>query len=337
MTPLRARFIAHLHLKGYSDKTQKNYLQPVVQFSRWLNRSPDTLTKDELHQYLLYLKLELRLAIRTLNIHIYALKCFCEFVLPEANFMAPYKRLKEPKHHPDIVSREEIRSVIEIEQNLKYKAIISTIYSSGIRLEECVNLDVSDIDSKRMVIHVRHGKGAKDRITVLSPQTLRILREYWLKFKPRTCLFEGNVRGKRIGRRTVEEIVAVAGFKTGLRRRLKAHSLRHSFATHLLEDGVAIQVIQRLLGHARLDTTNRYTHVSSDMLTGVKSPLDTPSPQSVRTETGTAKPKKRGRPKGSTIALKKTSVVKKSAKVKNPPQKNSAKRVDTKGRKGGCR
>ncbi|KMQ49483.1 Integrase/recombinase [Chitinispirillum alkaliphilum] len=251
--------------------------------------------------------------------------------------MAPYKRLKEPKHHPDIISREEIRSVIETEQNLKYKAIISTIYSSGIRLEECVNLDVSDIDSKRMVIHVRHGKGGKDRITILSPQTLKILRKYWLKFKPRTCLFEGNVRGKRIGRRTVEEIVAVAGFKTGLRRRLKAHSLRHSFATHLLEDGVPIQVIQRLLGHSRLDTTNIYTHVSSDMLTGVKSPLDTPSPQSVRTETGTAKPKKRGRPKGSTAAKKKAAAVKKSAKVKKPSTKSSAKRAAPKGRKGGCR
>ena len=335
MTPLRASFIAHLHLKGYSDKTQRNYLQPGIQFSRWLKRSPDTLTKDELHQYLLHLKLERQLAIRTLNIHIYALKCFCEFVLPEANFMAPYKRLKEPKHFPDILNREEIRSVIDIEQNLKYKAIISTIYSSGIRLEECVNLNITDVDSKRMVIHVRHGKGGKDRITVLSPYTLKILRDYWQKFKPRSCLFEGNVRGKRIGRRTVEEIVAVAGFKTGLRRRLKAHSLRHSFATHLLEDGVPIQVIQRLLGHSRLDTTNMYTHVSTDLLTNVKSPLDTPSPQSARSEMDQAKPKKRGRPKGSTAAKKKTATVKKSDTVKKPLNKNTTKRSVPKSRKGG--
>lgn len=296
MTPLRARFIAHLELKGYAAPTRSNYVQVVVQFSRWLKRSPDTLTKDELHTYLLYLKRERKLAIRTLNIHIYALKCFCEFVLPEADLMSPYKRLKEPKYHPDVLTREEVNTIIDTETNLKYKAIIATAYSSGIRLEECVNLDVTDIDSSRMVIHVRQGKGGKDRITILSPKALEILREYWRKFKPQVSLFEGNIRGKRIHRRTVGEIVATAGFKAGLRRRLKTHTLRHSFATHLLEDGVPLQVIQRLLGHERIDTTNIYTHVSSAMLSNVKSPLDTPTPPSARAEPLLPVVKKRGRP-----------------------------------------
>ena len=214
------------------------------------------ITRDELRNYLLYLKLERKLAIRSLNIHIYALKCFFEFILPEADIMGPYKRLKEPKYHPDVLSREEVKVIIDTEENLKYKAILATLYSSGIRLEECVNLDVNDIDSSRMIIHVRQGKGGKDRITILSPRALEILRAYWLQFKPRTCLFEGNVKGKRIHRRTVEEIVAIAAYKAGLRRRLKTHSLRHSFATHLLEDGVPLQVIQRLLGHERIDTTS---------------------------------------------------------------------------------
>jgi integrase/recombinase XerD len=296
MTPLRARFIAHLELKGYAAKTRKNYLQPVIQFSRWLKRSPDTLTKEELQRYLLYLKLERKLAIRSLNIHIYALKCFCDFVLPEADIMAPYKRLKEPKYQPDVLSREEVIAIIDTETNLKYKAIIAILYASGIRLEECVALDINDIDSARMVIHVRNGKGGKERISILSNKALAILREYWILYKPRTCLFEGNVKGKRINRRTVEEIVAIAAFKTGLRKRLKTHSLRHSFATHMLEDGVPLQVIQRLLGHERIDTTNIYTHVSTSMLTNVKSPLDVKTQPKPQDDILASVPKKRGRP-----------------------------------------
>ncbi len=296
MTPLRARYMAHLELKGYSPKTRRNYLDPIVRFTRWLKRSPDTLTKDDLRQYLLYLKLERKLAIRTLNIHIYALKCFCDFVLPEANIMAPYRRLKEPHYQPDVLGREEIKAIIDTEQNLKYKAIIATLYSSGIRLEECVNLNITDIDSSRMVIHVRNGKGGKERISILSPRTLDILRQYWIKHKPRTSLFEGNVSGKRIHHRTIAEIVAIAAFKAGLRRRIKVHSLRHSFATHLLEDGVSLQVIQRLLGHERIETTNIYTHVSTSMLEGVKSPLDVPSPAPAPVEP-LFSAKSRGRPR----------------------------------------
>jgi integrase/recombinase XerD len=316
MTPLRARFIAHLQLKGYAVKTMRNYLEPIIRFSRWLKRSPDTLTKDELQRYLLYLKLERKLAIRTLNIHIYALKCFCDFVLPEANIMGPYRRLKEPKYHPDVLGREEIKAIIDTEQNLKYKAIVATLYSSGIRLEECVNLNIADIDSSRMVIHVRNGKGGKERITILSPRTLEILRKYWIEYKPRTCLFEGNVSGKRIHHRTIAEIVAVAAFKTGIRRRIKVHTLRHSFATHLLEDGVPLQVIQRLLGHERIETTNIYTHVSTEMLTTVKSPLDTP-----RSAPGAAQPlfpaNKRGRPKGKPA----TRFARKPKTIRSPGKK----------------
>lgn len=278
MTPLRASYIAHLELKYTSAKTRKNYLEPVIQMSKWLKRSPDTINRDELQKYLLYLKLERKLAIPTLNIHIYALKCFFEFILPETDIMAPYHRLKEPKHIPDVLGREEIRAIIDTETNLKYKAILATLYSSGLRLEECVNLNITDIDSSRMIIHVRQGKGGKDRITILSQRTLDILRRYWMEYKPRTCLFEGNVKGKRIHRRTIEEIVAVAAYKTGIRRRIKTHTLRHSFATHLHEDGVSIQVIGRLLGHERLETTSIYTHVSTAMLSSVKSPLDVTSP-----------------------------------------------------------
>jgi site-specific recombinase XerD len=279
MTPLRARFIAHLHLKGYAAKTQKNYLQPIIQFSQWLKRSPDTLTREELQRYLLHLKLERKLAIRSLNIHIYALKCFCDFVLPEADIMAPYRRLREPEYIPEVLSRQEIKAMIDTEENLKYKAIIALLYSGGLRLEECVNLNVSDIDSSRMVVNIHQGKGAKDRITLLSQSALDILRQYWIQYKPQECLFEGNVSGKRIHRRTVEEIVAVAGFKTGLRRRIKTHTLRHSFATHLHEDGVSLQVIQHLLGHERIDTTCMYTKVSTAFLSNVKSPLDVSAPE----------------------------------------------------------
>jgi len=308
MTPLRARFIAHLELKGYAAKTLRNYLQCIIQFTRWLKRSPDTLTKGELHRYLLYLKRGRKLAVRTLNIHIYSLKCFCEFVLPETDIMAPYRRLKEPKYNPDVLSREEIRMIIDTEQNLKYKAIIALIYSSGVRLAECAALTIHDIDSNRMVVRVRGGKGAKDRQSILSQRTLDILRDYWKQFRPRNALFEGNIPGKPIHTRSIQEIVAIAGYKAGLRRRIAPHALRHSFATHLLEDGVSLQVIQRLLGHERLDTTNIYTHVSTDMLANVKSPLDTPVEKSRR------KCKKRGRPKGSVRRKKNRKSTKKGGR-----------------------
>jgi integrase/recombinase XerD len=279
MTPLRARFIAHLELKGYAAKTRRNYLDPVIQFSRWLKRSPDTLTKDDIQRYLLYLKRERKLAIRTLNIHIYALKAFCNFILPEADIMAPYSRLKEPKHNPMVLSREEINAVINTEQNLKYKAIVATLYSSGVRLDECINLKVSDIDSNRMIMRVHDGKGSKDRQTVLSMRALNILRDYWRRFRPRTFLFEGYTPGKPIHHRTVGEIVATAGFKAGLRRRISPHVMR-------------LQVIQQLLGHEKIQTTSIYTHVSTDMLAAVKSPFDTKAPRPPRAEP----PKKPGRP-----------------------------------------
>jgi site-specific recombinase XerD len=292
MTPLRARFIAHLELKGYAAKTRRNYLDPIIQFTRWLKRSPDTLTKEDVQRYLLFIKRDRKLAIRTLNIHIYALKCFCNFILPEADIMAPYRRLKEPKHNPMVLSREEINAVINTEQNLKYKAIVAILYSSGIRLDECINLKVSDIDSARMIIRVHDGKGAKDRQTILSLRALNILRDYWRRFRPRTYLFEGYVPGKPIHHRTVGEIVATAGFKAGLRRRISPHVMRHTFATHLLEDGVPLQVIQMLLGHERIQTTSIYTHVSTDMLAAVKSPFDTKAPRPPRAES----PNKPGRP-----------------------------------------
>jgi site-specific recombinase XerD len=275
MSPLRTRFIAHLELKGYSPKTCRNYVQCVIQFSRWLKRSPDTVTAQELHDYLLYLKRTRKLAIRTLNIHIYSLKSFCEFVLPEADLMAPYGRLREPKHQPLILSRQDSAKIIDTETNLKYKAVIAVLYSSGVRLAECANLAVGDIDSQRMVIRVREGKGAKDRQTILSVRALDILRKYWLAFKPRTVLFEGNVQGKAMHPRTVGEIVATAAYKAGMRKRITPHMLRHSFATHLLEDGVSLRVIQQLLGHESIRTTSLYTQVGTEMLSHVKSPLDT--------------------------------------------------------------
>jgi site-specific recombinase XerD len=278
MSPLRARFISHLELKGFSPKTIRNYVQVVSQFSRHIGKSPIKMTRSDVENYLLHLKRVKKLEARTINLHFYGLRSFCSFMLPESDIMKPFGRMREPHRQPQLLSRQEAEKVIEAAENLKHKAIISLLYSSGIRLSECVHLTITDVDSGRMVLHILGGKGAKDRYAVLAARTLEILRDYYRKYRPAQWLFEGGKDGQPLHPRTVGNIVSTTAFKAGLARTVSPHILRHSFATHLLEAGTPLQVIQQLLGHARIETTSLYTHVSAELLHSVKSPFDTPVP-----------------------------------------------------------
>jgi site-specific recombinase XerD len=163
MSPLRARFIGYLELKGFSPKTVRNYVQVVKQFTGHIGKSPVQMTRTDVENYLLHLKRVKKLEARTINLHFYGLRSFCAFMLPDSDIMKPFGRMREPHRQPKLLSRQEAEKVIESAENLKHKAIISLMYSSGIRLNECVHLTIKDVDSSRMVLHILGGKGAKDR------------------------------------------------------------------------------------------------------------------------------------------------------------------------------
>lgn len=277
MSKLRQDFIAHLQLKGYSEKTIRNYIECVALYSKHYNKSPLDLEHEHVKNYLLYMRNKRKLKIRTINLHLYSLRSFYEHFCPDKDYFKDIRRMKEPDYHPEILSREEVLAMIDASKNLKMKAINALLYSSGIRLAECVNLKIHDVDSKRMIIRIRQGKGARDRNAVLSQRALLILRAYYKQYRPSLYLFEGWYTDKPLSQRRFQDYVCGAAKLAGITKHVSPHTMRHSFATHLLEDGVPLKVIQEFLGHATIKTTTIYTHVSSDLLSKVGSPFDRPA------------------------------------------------------------
>jgi site-specific recombinase XerD len=188
--------------------------------------------------------------------------------------MDGFSRMKEPLKIPQVLSKEEVETLIATANSLKVKALLAVFYSSGIRLAECAALKITDIDSKRMVIRIEKGKGQTDRFAVLSQRALLILRDYYRQIRPKNWLFENKFRTKPLNRRHIQQMVSTAAKRAGIKKKVSPHILRHSFATHLLEAGKPLQAIQRFLGHATIRTTVQYTHVSSELLNSVGSPFD---------------------------------------------------------------
>lgn len=277
MTRLRQDFIQYLQLRNYSPSTIRNYVECVAHCARYHHASPLDITNDALKKYILYLRKERSLEVRTVNLHFYALRSFYEHFLPKAGRLDGCYRMKEPIKRPEVLSREEIERMIVSSNTLKMKAIVTLLYSSGLRLAECAELRIRDIDSKRMVVRVVKGKGAKDRFAVLSQRALLILREYYKQYRPREYLFEGNIRDKALSRRRYQDYVKLSATLAGVTKHVSPHILRHSFATHLLESGTPLAAIQEMLGHADIKTTTIYTHVSGELLHRIGSPLDGPS------------------------------------------------------------
>lgn len=273
MTPLRLKMIRELELHRKAPKTIEAYVTAVVQLARHYGRSPDRIELEEIRDFLHYLITERKLAFSSCNQKLAGIRFFYQHVLGRGNFelRVPAKR---SGRLPEPLSRGEIARLIEATKNLKHRVLLMTAYAAGLRVSELVRLKPHDIHSERMLIRVDQGKGRKDRYTLLSPRLLDELRAYWRACRPRTWLFP-NRDGKRpLDDTSAQKVYYAAKLHAGIQHGHGIHSLRHSFATHLLESGVDLPTIQRLMGHASLVTTARYLHVTSQHLGSVNSPLD---------------------------------------------------------------
>lgn len=265
-----------LELKGMSKKTQQSYLANLRTFANHYKKQPDLLNEQHIREYLLYLIRERKSSYSTVNQHYSALKFYYHNTIRRewSHDILP-RRKKTRKKLPVILDKEEVVKVIESITNLKYKTIISLIYSSGLRLSEATNLEINDIDSKNMLIKVRNGKGGKDRHSLLAEKTLKLLRMYWEIYRPEKILFYGKTRDIHICSRTIQNTLKNALVRTKINKPVSPHSLRHSFATHLLDQGVSLHHIQRLLGHNQIATTEIYLHLSTQSFSTIVNPLDT--------------------------------------------------------------
>ena len=275
MTTLREQFKRDLSIKGFSDKTQSTYLRHVIAFSKFHDKSPDLLGTEEIKDYLHYIITEKNISKSYVNQVYSGLKFFYETTLNRDWDMKSIPRTKKIKKLPLVLSKEEVKRILESNTNLKHRALLTTIYSAGLRVSEAVNLKIADIDSDNMLIKVNEGKGGKDRFTILSGVTLDILRDYFKYYKPNEWLFPGADKDKPITTRTVERVMENSVNKAKIKKRATVHTLRHSFATHLLENGTDIYYIQKLLGHTNISTTSIYLHVSNMKIKNIKSPMDT--------------------------------------------------------------
>ena len=275
MSPLRKQIEADMVLRGLAHRTREAYLESVTKLAKFYGRRPDQISEEEVQRYLLHLLQERKLAHSSCNVMCSALQFFYRVTLKrrEAEFCLP--RPKVPSRMPEILSREEVGALLDKTVNLKHRALLMTTYGGGLRVSEVCQLKVADIDSQRMTIRVVQGKGAKDRYTVLSPKLLIELRRYWAAHRPQPWLFPGaRVAAEPIQVQTAQRIFRAAKERAGIAKGCGIHGLRHAFATHLLEAGVDVHRIQRLLGHGSLNTTARYFHLAQKHLSGTASPLD---------------------------------------------------------------
>jgi site-specific recombinase XerD len=259
--------------RKYSPKTVRAYLHYNENFLGHVKKKPLEVTNEDIRGYLFHLAEKDRSA-STLNIAINALKFYYGGIL-KRGFVYEIKRPKKDKKLPVVLSQEEVSRLLSSVPNLKHKVILMLMYSAGLRVSEVVRLKIEDVDFQRKLIHVKGAKGRKDRYTILSDAGSRVFQDYMREYGQSKWLFPGQDREKHITTRTVEKIFSHACEKAGIEKSATAHSLRHSFATHLLESGVDLRYIQELLGHKSSKTTEIYTHVSNKDLSKIKSPLDT--------------------------------------------------------------
>jgi site-specific recombinase XerD len=275
MSPLRKQMEADMALRGLAYRTRQAYIESVAKFAKFYRRSPDRITEPESQSYLLHLLQERKLAHSSCNVVCSALEFFYRTTLKrrETEFCLP--RPKVPAKLPQILSREEVARLIEQTTNLKHRTILMTAYAAGLRLSELCHLRVADIDSDRMTLRVEQGKGAKDRYTLLSPRLLAELRRYWCVYRPKRWLFPSPRDPEQPhSAHTAHRIFHAAKDRAGITKAGGIHLLRHAFATHLLEAGVDVHTIQRLMGHGSLSTTARYFHLAQKHLSATASPLE---------------------------------------------------------------
>ena len=263
-----------LKLKGYSLKTQKAYLGQVRRFLSFYGRGPEELGNEEVRKYLLYLLEEGTNSHSYVNQSLSSIKFLYNEVLNQYGITFDIPRPKKEFKLPEILSQQEVYKILNALENPKHRAILFLTYSAGLRVGEIVRLSMEDIDTDRMLIHVRQGKGRKDRYTVLSQIALDIIKDYISRYAPEKWLFPGDKPGQHLTERTVQRVFENARNKAGIKKDVSIHSLRHSFATHLLEGGTDLRYIQELLGHNSSKSTEIYTHVTQKSIRKIQSPLD---------------------------------------------------------------
>lgn len=275
MSPLRARMIEDMRIRGMAETSQKAHIRALKDFTAFLGRSPDTATPDELRAYQLHMT-DTEVTPSVYNSRITALRFFFGMTCNREDMKKYMQFRTEPRKLPIVLSFEEVSAISSFAPGpgLKYRAALGTGYGAGLRASEVTNLKVRDIDSDRMLIHVERGKGGKDRDVMLSPSLLELLRNYWREARPQGWLFPGQSRVAPLSPRSLNRAFNSAKRMAGIKKPATLHSLRHSFATHLLEADTDVRVIQVLLGHAKLTTTARYTHVATKTLRNVASPFE---------------------------------------------------------------
>ena len=274
MEKLRDQMHVDLQLSGAKPRTQKTYLREVENLARYFNRSPEELGEAELKEYMLYLINKRHLSEGTFRFYVAGLKFLYRTTLKRE---WPVEKIKHPRSKrklPVVLDLSEVESLLSVTRNLKHKAILMITYSSGLRVSETARLKLTDIDSKRMTVKVSDGKGGKDRYSILSQTTLEYLRQYWKKYRPTEWLFDGQKKGNPISLSSIQQLFQKARKRAGITKPASVHTLRHSFATHLIEAGTSLHHVQLLLGHRSPTTTTVYLHVSRLNLAQVISPLD---------------------------------------------------------------
>jgi integrase/recombinase XerD len=277
MSPLRRRMIEDMTVRNFVEKTQKDYIRHVKNLTMFLGRSPETATAEDLRRYQLHLT-DSGVRPPTINGAVSALRFFFSITLDRPDVTKLLTFVAEPRKIPLVLSPEEVTRFLEAAPGPKYKAALSAAYGAGLRVSEVVALKVSDIDSRRMLLRIEQGKGRKDRFAMLSPQLLELLRDWWRIARPQVWLFPGQNPVNHLTTRQLNRAVHAAAHMAEITKRVTPHTLRHSFATHLLEQSIDIRVIQVLLGHAKLDTTALYTRVATNTIRAVMSPLDRLTP-----------------------------------------------------------
>ncbi|MHB9097748.1 MAG: tyrosine-type recombinase/integrase [Syntrophales bacterium] len=262
MSAIRQRMIEDMQLHGYSEKTQTAYLGAVRALAGHYHRSPENISQDELRYYFLYLVKERGVARSTLTIHLSGIKFCFEKTLKREWLIFDLVRPKKRKKLPVVLSPDEVKRILALVKTPIIRMALTVIYACGLRLSEGLALKVQDIDSSRMLLWVRNGKGGKDRCVPLPERLLELLREYWVLRRPRRYLFPNPKSREPLAATTLQKTFKIVLLQSGVRKEASIHTLRHSYATHLLEQGINLRVIQELLGHQSPQTTARYTHLT---------------------------------------------------------------------------
>jgi len=280
---LRQRMIEDMTVRDFVEKTRNDYVRQVRRFSIFLGRSPDTATGEDVRRFQLH-QSAAGISVPARNGAVSALRFFFTVTLDRPDLARRLTVVRRPRKLPEVLSPEEVALLLEAAPGLKYRAALAAAYGAGLRVSEVVVLKVTDVDSERMLLRIEQGKGRKDRHAMLSPQLLEFLRAWWREGRrlgamlPQGWLFPGRNPVDPLSTRQLNRVIHAAAEAAGIKKRVSLHTLRHSFATHLLEQDIDIRVIQVLLGHAKLDTTALYTRVATSTIGAVTSPLDRLAP-----------------------------------------------------------